>query len=85
MVQLLSKMSELAPSVRRYKCQVKWKEQGQMERTRDSVTEWCICGKCREMPVEMENLCCINHEILQTIRRYPLKRNPSCNCIKFMF
>ena len=49
-MQLLSKMSELAPSVWNQAIQMP----SQMERTMDSVTEWCICGKCREMPVEAE-------------------------------
>ena len=52
MVKLISKMSELAPSVWNQAIQMP----SQMERM-DSVTEWC-----REMPSETENVCCSNKE-----------------------
>lgn len=33
----------------------------------NSQQHWCICGKCRSMPLEIENVCCKKHRCVTTM------------------
>ncbi|XP_075891590.1 uncharacterized protein LOC142894211 [Nelusetta ayraudi] len=37
------------------------------QRLQQDISEWCSCGKCKTMPTEQENVCCL--EIPQVSRR----------------
>ena len=33
----------------------------------NNLQHWCICGKCRSMPLEKENVCCKQRRCITTI------------------
>ncbi|CAB3989773.1 P2X purinoceptor 7-like, partial [Paramuricea clavata] len=40
------------------------------EPTLESVPDWCTCGKCRPMPQEVENKCCMQKKCITSTSRF---------------
>ena len=40
--------------------------------TRDPIPEWCICGRCRQMDLPVENICCQDAKCITTYDHFHL-------------